>query len=229
MSKKMARQQEPPLERSPDSSKFIAAFLITLLVFVVGILLGNNFAEVKLTQLQQFEQDLQIDTLGLELQFEILSENPCITDTTDNLLSEELYELGSKIEYMENSLNSDDPSIIKLKTYYSILQLRHWLLVQKTKEKCGIDVDTIIYFYSNKKDLCSQCDEQGVVLTYIRKKYPTVRTYAFDRDIMSPAVDAIKAIYLNGSAVPALIINTQTVYGFHDAQAITELIEATED
>ena len=115
-----------------DKMKYLAVFAITTLIFVIGFIFGSYTSQMKLGKLDQFEQELRSDTLSLELQYEIISENPCET-INSSILTEELYELGSKLEHMENSMGIDDPDVIRLKDYYSILQLRHWLLMKNIK------------------------------------------------------------------------------------------------
>jgi len=206
-----------------DWIKIIAAFSISTLVFISGLYLGSVFSEIKLEKLNDLEEDFKSDTLALELRYEILKENPCMA-ANSTILSEELYELGSKLEHMENSLGVDDPSVVRLKEYYSLLQLKHWLFMNNIKDECDYPLNLILYFYSNDED-CENCDTQGVVLSYLRKKYPTVRTYAFDYNYDNMALNAIKEIYLEDGELPAFIINDNAHTGFKNADDIIALFD----
>ena len=66
-------------------------------------------------------------------------------------------------------------------------------------------IDTILYFYSNKED-CNDCEQQGYVLSYIKKKYPSVRVYSFDINIENQAIDIIKENY-DINIAPSVVIN----------------------
>ncbi len=66
-----------------------------------------------------------------------------------------------------------------LKKYYSILEIKHWLLVKKTAKECKVNIGSIVYLYGDKKN-CPNCENQGYVLTTLREKYPFLRVYSFD-------------------------------------------------
>lgn len=209
-----------------DKMKYTAVFAITTLIFVIGFFLGSYASGVKVDKLNGLEQDLRSNTLALELQYEIVSENPCDA-INSTILTEELYELGSKLEHMESALGLDDPGVVRLKDYYAILQLRNWLLMKKINKECNAELKTIMFFYSNTKD-CELCGKQVYVLTFLRKKYPEIKTYTFDINIDNPAINAVKTLYIKNSTLPALIIEGESHYGFKDANAITELVFANE-
>ena len=129
-----------------DFTKYLAVFAVTTLVFLVGILIGNYFSSQKLGHIDRLGQDLKIDTISMELQYELISENPC-EHVNSTLLADDLWEMASKLDYMENRLGEDDEDVRELKKHYSILQLRHWLFMKKTNNECGENNTLILYFY----------------------------------------------------------------------------------
>lgn len=211
------------MAKRADSVKYVAAISIATLIFFTGLVLGNFTANQKIDQLDKFEQQLRADSLALELQYDILSESPCgaINQST---LTDELYELGSKLTFMENSLGIDDPDVIRLKEYYSTLQIRHWLLAKQEKEECNPDIHLIMYFYSNEENGCEKCDEQGYALTYLRKDNQNIRTYAFDNEIDNVALNTLKQIYFESNEFPVLVLNEKTHHGFLDAQQMNDYL-----
>ena len=98
-----------------DKNKYLAVFAMTTLIFIVGILLGNYFSEKKLDQVDHLGQNLKIDTLAMELQYELLAEDPC-SHINNTPLAEDLYELASKLDYMEvgNSSRWSDVHIVDI-------------------------------------------------------------------------------------------------------------------
>lgn len=209
-----------------DWIKIIAAFSISTLIFISGLSLGNYFSDMKLEKINDLEQDFRSDTMALELRYDILAEDPCIASNS-SFLSEELYELGSKLEHMENTLGVDNPNVVRLKDYYSILQLKHWLFMKNIKKECDLPMNLIVYFYSNDAS-CENCDTQGVVLSYLRKKYQNVRTYAFDYDSNNLAVGAVKDIYIKDGDLPAFIVNDDVYFGFKNADDLVSLFDTYE-
>jgi hypothetical protein len=191
--------------------KYITVFAITTLVFIVGILIGNYFSSQKLQQIDDIGQQLKTDTTAMELQYELIAEDPC-AHINSTPLADELYEMASKLDYMENRLGEDDQNVKDLKEYYSLLELRHWLFMQKTNKECNQSSARILFFYTNEED-CSKCKEQGFILTWARRNYENVYVYSFDYTIKNDALDTVKRIFaIEGT--PAIVINKQTYNNF---------------
>ena len=73
---------------------------------------------------------ISLDILSSETQFSLLTESSC-KSIGDNTLSFEVGQLGSKLAYMEEKVGSDNPDFINLKTYYSLLEIKDYLLMKK--------------------------------------------------------------------------------------------------
>jgi hypothetical protein len=202
--------------------KYVFVFVLTTLIFVIGLFLGSMITTRNLTKLDKMEQDIKVQTMAIELQYQLISENPCSVSNSTSI-SKELYLLSDRLDYMENTLGIDDLRVLSLKEYYSILEIRHWLMLKKINEKCNPRNNLILYFYSNKGE-CNNCEEQGYALTYIRKKYPNVMVYTFDINSENVAVETIKDIYIKSEDLPVLIINDKVYYGFKDSGQIESLL-----
>lgn len=206
-----------------DKNKFVAALAITTLIFIAGIFAGNYFSAKKLDQIDTIGQNLRTDTLAIELQYDLIAENPC-SSVNSTPLAEELYELASKLDYMENRLGENNQNVLRLKEYYSLLELRHWLFMKKTNKECGNNNTLILYFYSNDAD-CRQCEEQGFILTWLRKTYPHVYIYAFDTNIENPALETIK-IQHDVQSVPSVVFNQKTYNTFMKKDTLVNLVHS---
>lgn len=206
-----------------DLAKHTAVLSITVLVFLTGILLGTILNKNKITTIQEISEQLKISTMSSEVEFAILSENPCsISDLS--FLSDELYELSIKVDYMENQLGSQNQEVIELKNIYSIIQLRHWLLMTKIKAQCESESANIIYFYSNEGD-CKECSDQGFILSHLRRT-ENVNIYSIDINLENNAVRTIKKTY-KVSTAPSLIINKEVHTGFKTLNQLREIINQT--
>jgi hypothetical protein len=159
--------------------------------------------------------------MAIEIQYLLVSEEPCLVFNSTPL-TEELYEIGTRLDFMENKLGSNNPSVLHQKEYYSMLELRHWLLVKRTKKECNMNTTHILYFYSNKGD-CPRCEEQGYVLSYLHKKYPALNIYSFDINIDNVALNTIKRVYKVTEA-PTLLIDDEAYYGFMSSRSVEELM-----
>ncbi|MFH1505949.1 MAG: hypothetical protein ABIE94_03075 [archaeon] len=205
-------------------SKYVLVLILTLIIFSGGLAVGSYTTNRKFMQVDYLEQELRTQTMSIETQFLILSENPCglINHTP---FTDELYEVSEKLGYMEDLLGKKDQNVLRLKQYYSLLQIRHWLLMQKMNEECNEDNVLILYFYSNLGD-CDKCTEQGFVLTNIREDRENVRIYPFDINLDNPALDTISSLYLGDNrSTPILIINEKVYHGFKDKEAVLEILD----
>ncbi len=209
-----------PREKVFQKSNYLAAFAITTLIFILGVLLGNYFSAQKLSEIQGLEQELHVQTLGAELQTMLLTEFPC--SSFNSTLTQELFDVGSKLDYMESQLGKNNQEVLTLKEYYSLLEIRHWLLLKLAKERCGTAYDLVLYFYSNLGD-CDTCEQQGHVLSTLHKKYPSLSIYSFDVNLANPALGTIQSIF-NIKTVPVLVVNNQMLKGFKDKNEVEHLL-----
>jgi glutaredoxin len=207
--------------RKIHRTKYLAVFATTTLIFLIGLLVGNQITNIKLEKINDLEQDLKVDTMAVELQYLLLAEDPC-SYINSTLLTEELYNIGSRLDYMENQMGNKNPSVLHIKEYYSLLELRHWLYMRKVNNECGVEYPLLLYFYSNLGD-CPSCQEQGYVLNYLHRKYPSLNIYSFDINIENTALDTIKKIY-KVESTPAIVINDDAYFGFKDRDELEKLL-----
>lgn len=198
--------------------KYILTFIITVAIFATALYASNYFSEKRLAEVKSIQDKIAIDILSSETQFSLLEASSCkFVGSTS--LSSELSSLEEKLAITEQDRGADDSEVQSVKRYYSLLQIKDYLLMQKIAEKCKTSPLSIVYFYSNKGD-CADCEKQGYVLTRIRQDYPEVRVYAFDYNLDLSALQTLISINKIENKLPALMINEDVYYGFQD---VTEL------
>ncbi len=206
-----------------ETKKYVLAFVITAMVFLGALIISNRSSERRLAEVKSIENKIALDILSSETQFALLKEFSCKAIDHSTAFSEELSNLARKLSYMEESLGEDNVEVLGLKKYYSLLQVKDYILVKQVNEKCGIKPITIIYFYSNKDD-CADCKRTGYVLTKLREENPELRVYSFDYNIDISTVKTMKSIYSVKNTLPALIIGEDTHYGFKSTEDIEKII-----
>jgi len=207
--------------REISKTKYLAVFATTTLIFVIGVFIGHEVTIMKLNTIDDLEQNMKVDTMAIELQYLLIAEDPC-SYINATPLTEELYGIGTKLDYMENQLGESNPSVLRIKEYYSLLEVRHWLYMKKVNKECNKNSALILYFYSNEGD-CPTCKEQGFVLNYLHTKYPSMNIYSFDTNIKDIALDTIKQDYGIKKETPILIINDKVYVGFMSSKDIEKL------
>ncbi|MBK5215708.1 MAG: hypothetical protein JJE53_02795 [Candidatus Pacebacteria bacterium] len=202
-----------------DWKKYIIVLFITSSIFISGLWLSNYLSNKKIDQLKSIESSISLDLMSSEVQFALLEELSC-KDVSTTVLSSELNSLADKISYSENNIGIENVDVISLKKYYSLLEIKDYLLMKKITERCGQKSIFILYFYKN--DNCDECTKQGYVLTDLRQNYPNLRVYSFDYNLDNSAIRAMRSIYKVPDNLPAIVINGKVYSGFKTVEEIEE-------
>ncbi len=204
-----------------DWKTYIVVFFITATIFITGLWFSGFMNKKRIEQLKSIENTISLDLQSSEIQFSLLEELSCEDITSSTVLSSELNTLAEKLSYSEDNIGIKNEEVINLKKYYSILQIKDYLLMKKIMERCGQEYISILYFYKNTN--CSDCTKQGYVLTTLREKYPGLRVYSFDYNLDLSAIKAMISIYKIPDNLPALVINGEVLSGFKNIEEIEEL------
>ncbi len=206
-----------------NKSRYLAAFFFTVAIFLSGLIVGNHVSDMKLQALYNLQNELRVESLGNELMFQLVEKNLC---ENINLTSytEEISKIGQKLTYMESLYGYEDIKVWSLKSYYSLLLVRHLLITEKAKEECNKTTPVVLYFYSNKN--CEDCEDQGLVLTNIHKNYPLFHIYSFEYALNNAAVDFLKEKYeIDPNRLPTIVIDNKIFYGFQSKKFLLEYMD----
>lgn len=202
-----------------DNKKYIIVLLITTGIFIVVFGLVNFLNNQKIAHVEDLQQKITADLIAVETQFELLKTAPCdLLD--DNVLSRELGDFGQKLDAAETNQGSNDSDVIQLKKYYSLLQVKDYLLMQELADKCDSEIDSILYFY---RDNCPECTKQGYVLTELKKQYPELRIYSFDTDLDFSVIETFTSLYDFGEVYPTIIVGDDSYQGLQRVSEIEAL------
>ncbi|MDO8572208.1 MAG: hypothetical protein Q7S11_00385 [bacterium] len=216
-----------------DYRKYIFVFIITSVIFFTAFAISNYSDKKRIQNIQSIEDKIALDLLSSETQFNLLKELSC--KAIDNsVLSQELNSIAEKLTYAEENLGVTNPEVIRLKKYYSVLQVKDYLLMKQVDQKCKQKLIFILYFYSNKGD-CADCKKEGYVLTDLREEYPELRVYSFDYNLDFPIIKTLQAVFKLKNTLPAIIIGLpattgtaqagdETHYGFKSREEIENLM-----
>ncbi len=207
----------------PMLKKYLIVFVITAAVFGSALHISNTLNNKKIDQLKSIQDNISVDILSSEVQFSLLEELSCSDVSTNSVLSGELGTFADKIEYGEKNIGAGE-EITNLKKYYSLLEIKDYMLMKKISERCGQKSIFVLYFYANETD-CADCVKQGYILTDLRSTYPELRVYSFDYNLDLSAVRALKQIYNIPKALPALVINGKVYAGLQTKEKIETVLK----
>ncbi|MDP3014095.1 MAG: hypothetical protein Q8M92_07640, partial [Candidatus Subteraquimicrobiales bacterium] len=194
----------------------------TATLFASAFYFTNYFYNKKINQLKSIQDNISVDILSSETQFSLLQELSC-KDVSNSILSQEINKIAEKMAYSEKKFDTDDSDLRYLKKYYSLLQIKDYLLMKKINERCGTKHSFILYMYSTDPT-CTDCVKQEYVLSSLREKYQQLRIYSFDYNLDLSAVKALISIYKIPANVPVMVINGKNYIGFQSIEDVEKLI-----
>ncbi len=212
------------VDRKIKYTKFIFAFLIAGVVFFGGLFLGGHITSLQINSITRYQEDLKTSLTSLELQHDLLKQNICeISDF--NLFGAELGELGRQLENLEKGYGNNEKNILKLKEPYFLLEIRHYLLLQEARTRCGSNINLVLYFYSNNPEQCEQCSDQGYILSYLQDRvgYDKMKIYSFDIRSQSPSVRTLMDLY-GVKGAPLIVINDTSYDRFLSLEEIAKIL-----
>jgi hypothetical protein len=201
-----------------SKNKLILALTITFIIFIIGLVIGITITNMKLSNIDRLEKELITDIYAIELQYQILSKDPCNKMIDRAPLTDELYQIAQRLEFMEQNLGETNKEVIRLKNYYSTLQIKHWLIMKEMKKTCNEEISLAIYFYDIKKE-CNNCPNQGYILTYLRENNDNFYVYALNSKAQNAAIQTLKQLY-NITTTPTIIIDENKLEGFQTKENI---------
>jgi len=204
--------------------KYLVAFSLATLFFIVGILIGSAVISSKMKGITDTEENIKLEILDLELQNSLAEYNPCGTYFLYSL-GERIDNLGTKIIMLENRLGKRDKRVIKLKKPYTLLQIQHYLLIKKRTEKCEENYTTILFFYSNEDEYIDESEKQGYVFDYLTDKYSyeKIKVYSIDANLDLGIIKSLKELH-NINALPSTVMNDKLYVGFHPKEDFEEAL-----
>ncbi len=205
----------------------VAVFIITLIVFSTGILLGTLISTGKISFLSQELEEARSSVEGMELQFLIADtvgpEASCTyLSKQSEIVGVQADALGEKLALAEEA-GKFGPTFTTVKQAYTNLLIQDWLIFNRLKKTCNTNQTLILYFYNNQN--CEHCHEQGAVLTYLKKKMGgQLLIFPIDVGLDTPIVNLLLDIY-DVREYPTVVINDKISTGFISATELQKKIE----
>jgi thiol-disulfide isomerase/thioredoxin len=199
-----------------DWKKYVFTFLITSVIFITAISISSWIDSKRVDEVKTMQDSISLSILSSETQFNLLKSANC-NDLFSSDIGKELGDMSDRLSYLESVGRGQDSDVITLKQYYSLLEIKDYILINSATQ-CKNKPVIVLYFY---KANCPSCDKEGDVLTYIRQHYPgNIRVYSFDKDLDVSAIKTLANIYKITEPLPGLVINDKTYSGFHSIDDI---------
>lgn len=219
------------LIRRISKEKYVVAGVITILIFLLGVLLGMVVDDVRISLSEKLVKEQELSYKSLQLQFLYLStfseeglDNNC--NVIQISLRNAIDDLGSSLT---DVLEFEKSSAVRKGEYkylfrrYLLDNLRYWLLAKQAKAKCGFETATVLYFF---EDDCKPCPDQGVILTHYKKIFKD-KFLVFPINVGleedEPIVSVLKSQY-NVEKYPTIVVEGKKYEGVVGYFTLKELI-----
>ncbi len=214
-------------KRYVSKGKYIAAFIVTVSIFVIGLFIGLEFSDYTTSQFQREQDLLKIQLTSVDIKNELIGKTDFCSLELESLLKDKV-SLGERIEALEISQGKDDPDVLIQKEFYQLVQIKTWLLLRDLKISCSnINQNIILFFYTNKEDKDGRdkmSQTQGFLLNELYYNYPeSIAIFSFDINTDNTALETLKEIY-GVKEAPTVIINEKLYSGFKSSEEVKILL-----
>lgn len=204
---------------------FILAFLITALILLGIILLGNvlnNDRKVYVADQMTIINDLN-ELQVYSLMTDVYGDKMACLAFKKKLENwdKSLWDLGLKLESYRVATEEfqKDKFYLDQKKKFNDNQILYLLFLTKVDKECDLNQNIITFFYRNSED-CRKCDDQSFVLTDIKEELENnVSVFSFDMDLNITNID-ILGEYYEIDELPCIIINEKKYCGIRDKDFI---------
>jgi len=197
------------MKREINWIKILLAFLIATFLFFFGLFVGYLANQIIERNSNLVLDEAKTELFNLETLYLLQEDYPCDFYIM-NKISEKLDFLGGVITILEKKKGLNNEEVLELKKVYSLIEVRHFSLVNKLKKECQSNYTTLLFFYSNEKECKKEVDEKSFITTFLRNKYNSVRVYSFDLNLDLEVISFFKKVY-NLGGCSGIVLNEKKI------------------
>jgi len=207
------------IERITSTKKYLIAFVLTLLVFSGGIVVGIGIENARLSSAKQITLEEKVTLRSLQLQQNYIDSGITDCKTLNTILENNINELGKKvaiiIDYEKKAVFNEEEFQLQLQDYF-LTEIQFYLLAQDIEKKCPQNNIKVLYFYDEDKD-----ETQGDVLIYLKKKFENkLLIFSLDSGFIQEPMIKTLLTYHNIAEFPALVIENEVFEGHQSADEL---------
>lgn len=211
---------------SIDIKTHLTAFVISSLIFVVGIMLGWFISKEKIGILESTISELTTTIQNVELQLLFFdAAGPKISCeyliSEANRLGDEAGRLGDKVSAYEENRKIEDVSYKETKSSYMSVLIRDWLVLERIKKTCNGTYTTVLFIYQEN---CPECEDQGTILSHYKELLKNdLMIFALDHTLNHTTINSFEKAF-NVAEFPSIIVNMENMGGLKSANETKEII-----
>lgn len=194
-----------------QSDVFWKAFILTLVIFSLGIFVGFWLDNARVEQIREEYKEMEISSIDARLQtlyYQTFknSSNFCEPAIQENLVfADKIYAEGLRIEEYEK-INKLTPSLISDKRRYMLLKLQFWLNCIELKRNCNASYKNLVYFYSHYNTTMEEDVQSAVLMDLKNECGSSLMLIPLIIDLNITTIDIIKKQY-GVTRTPTILID----------------------
>ena len=194
---------------------FWQAFVIAVIIFMAGIMLGIVFENSRTSKLEGFYRSSETEIFDVQLTGNLLANTlnfDCSTALEENIkFAERIYQEARTLEKYDES-NKITEDIINIHKKYDLLRTMLWINMIEFQKKCPKETNTVVYLYQYIEpsiEIQAKQNTMSKIILELKKKYGDkviLIPIAYDTDVAS--LNLLKARY-EIKEFPVVIINQE--------------------
>ncbi len=211
------------VERKVSTTKYFLAFILTIVVFSGGVVVGIVLESARLADAEQITLEEKVNLRSLQLQQNYIESGIADCNALNLILEVNINELTRKMEivneYEKNALFNEEKFNLQLRDYF-LTEVQFLLVSQEIDQKCSKDNLKIIYFYDENK-----FNTQGDVLDYVRKLFNgKVLVFSFNSAFdKEPLIKTLLTSY-NITQFPSVVVENEVFQGHTSVETLLNTV-----
>ncbi len=211
------------MERRISLGKYLLAFVLTLLVFSGGIVIGIFFENARLNDSRQINLDEKVNLKSLQLQQEYVKSGIAECRSMNQILERTIAELDRKVDtivdYEKRSVLKDKEFNLQLRDYF-LTEIQFLLLSREIDRDCQRDHATVLFFYNEDKQ-----DVQGRILDYLKSLLGSkVLIFSFDSQFTDEPMIKLLLTSYKINVYPAVVVEDKVFQGLTSTKVLLKEI-----
>jgi len=211
------------VERKTSNKKYLLAFSITLVIFLIGIILGSFIDDARLNDAESMALEEKVNLRSLQLQQQFIESGIADCKTLNHLLEQNINELARKMAivqgYDKSSLFNEKLFKLQLQDYF-LTEIQFLYTAQDIDKKCKKDNIKILYFYDE-----NALDTQGDILGYLKKLFGNrILVFSFNSKFNQEPMIPILLTNYKITQFPAVVIDDKVYQGHQKVDKLMDSI-----
>jgi hypothetical protein len=211
------------VRRKVSTKKYLLAFFLTVAIFVIGILIGMWFENLRLAESEQVILDEKVSLRSLQLQQKYIDLGLADCGALNQLLQTNIDELGKKvaevISYERRAFFTQTDFNLQLRDYF-LTELQYLFLAQEIEQTCDQNSVKIVYFYDE-----NEFDTQGDILSYVKKLFGSrVLVFSFNANFNQEPMIPILINSYDIVQYPSVVIEEKVLQGHTSVEEVIDLV-----